>query len=116
MQEFFKVDYIERFIGYADAVHMSDNLEKIKFSSDFELELCFKEGNEDDSFIIIGVFNDKEILYKEQYKNEKGGYLLGFREGMTTLMIINENETQIIEEEDIYEKKLEKRIQGLLRK
>jgi hypothetical protein len=101
--------YLERFIGYADEVHMSDNLEKVKLGSEDEMELVFKDEEGGTAYCVIGVFKGKEILMKEPYKEDNLEYLLGQRDDLVTLLVIDEEETRVFEfgednEEDAYNK------------
>ncbi|WZL74691.1 hypothetical protein QBE52_08385 [Clostridiaceae bacterium 35-E11] len=112
MNEFIRVPYIESLIGYANEVLMNDNLEQIRFNSRFEMQLTFSDETQTEKYIIVGMFKDKELLQKEAYKGSNEEFLLGNREDMLSVLIMNETKTQVLE----YEMKAYKQVKEMMTK
>ncbi|MFT9497813.1 hypothetical protein [Anaerosolibacter sp.] len=114
--EFIRMPYLERFIGYADEVHMSDNLDKVKLGSEDEMELVFKDEEDGAAYCVIGVFKGKEILMKEPYREDDLQYLLGQRDDLITLLVIDEEETRVFEYDENNEVDANNKIHEILKK
>ncbi|MBB6215635.1 hypothetical protein HNQ80_001724 [Anaerosolibacter carboniphilus] len=114
--EFIKMPYLERFIGYADEVHMSDNLDKVRLGTEDEMELVFKDDDQGSRYCVIGVFKGKEILMKEPYREDSLEYLLGQRDDLVTLLVIDEEETRVFEFDQANEQHAYEKIKEILKK
>lgn len=112
MNDLISMPYIESFVGYADEVFMSNNLEKIRLNSQFEMQLTFRDEVQTEQYIIVGLFENKELLWKEPYKGKGEEFLLGNREDMLSVLIIDETKTQVLE----YEMKGYKQIKEMITK
>lgn len=108
--------YLERFIGYADEVHMSDNLDKVRLGTEDEMELVFKDDDQGSRYCVIGVFKGKEILMKEPYREDSLEYLLGQRDDLVTLLVIDEEETRVFEFDQANEQHAYEKIKEILKK